>query len=287
MAILAALFALGSQVRRQDPDDRAGLGDHAPLRSRPGRPPDCCCSGSRSDRHLDGPAGRRPGAGRRRRSCSCSSRPGHRPGVGHPSGHADRRRSSCPASSAPSRWPSRRATTAGPGRIAAWRSARGYPLTVLLAVPARLPRRPGRLAQGPSLAHRWTDAHVPIVVKPGAYDEVAADLDARSARPASTSTAAGGAADDVRAGALAGGGRRRRVGASSCPTGWSSCTGPDLDILIYPMDLLISGARREGDRAARAAMASRLTTTGGAPDHHAPRRRRIEDRLTAWLAIAR
>jgi hypothetical protein len=55
---------------------------------------------------------------------------------------------------------------------------RGYPLTALLAV---LLVFLAGLAVGRkviSLARGWTDAHVPLVVLPGKYDEVAADLDA-------------------------------------------------------------------------------------------------------------
>ena len=37
-----------------------------------------------------------------------------------------------------------------------------------------------------SLARRWTDAHVPLVVEPGHYEDVARDLDDALSRPAST-----------------------------------------------------------------------------------------------------
>src|SRR4029077_5686553 len=62
-----------------------------------------------------------------------------------------------------------------PGTIAR-AIGRGYPLTALLAgllvfLACLAVGRKGR-----SVAHRWTDAHVPIVVQPGAYDKVAADL---------------------------------------------------------------------------------------------------------------
>ncbi len=55
--------------------------------------------------------------------------------------------------------------------------ARGYPLTVLLAVLLVFLAGLAIWRKAHSLARRWTDAHVPLVVKPGAYDEVAADLD--------------------------------------------------------------------------------------------------------------
>ena len=55
--------------------------------------------------------------------------------------------------------------------------------------------------------------------------------------------------------------------------------GPDLDILIYPMDLLISG-KPELVARARAAMASRLTTSAAHLTVSAEAQA-IEDRLAA------
>ena len=64
---------------------------------------------------------------------------------------------------------------AGRGAIEA--VARGYPLTVLLAVLLIFLAGLAIWRKAVSLMRRWTDAHVPMVVKPGAYDEVADDLD--------------------------------------------------------------------------------------------------------------
>src|SRR6478735_775800 len=55
--------------------------------------------------------------------------------------------------------------------------ARGYPLTVLLAVLLVFLAVLAIWRKAGSLARRWTDAHVPMVVNPGAYDQVADDLD--------------------------------------------------------------------------------------------------------------
>ena len=116
-----------------------------------------------------------------------------------------------------------------------------------------------------SLARRWADAHVPMVVKPGAYDQVADDLDkALTATPGSTSSRARRRrrcrCPPTGSPPLPAGRQRR-----SSPTGCSSLRGKDLDILIYPMDILISG-KPDAVTRARAAMASRLTTVGGPPD---------------------
>jgi hypothetical protein len=136
---------------------------------------------------------------------------------------------------------------------------RGYPLTALLAV---LLVFLAGLAVGRkviSLARGWTDAHVPLVVLPGKYDEVAADLDAAV-------TAAGLDVEPHLApaylamparwlAAVAG-----TSGASLVPERMIRLQGRDLDILIYAMDLLVSGKPKTVARA-RAAMASRLTTS--------------------------
>ena len=61
--------------------------------------------------------------------------------------------------------------------------ARGYPLTVLLSVLLIFLAGLAVYRKARSLAHRWTDAHVPLVVKPGAYDAVASDLDAAASPP--------------------------------------------------------------------------------------------------------
>jgi len=136
---------------------------------------------------------------------------------------------------------------------------RGYPLTVLLAVLLVFLAGLAVWRKGHSLARRWTDAHVPLVVKPGAYDQVAADLDravsdagleveprdapAAMSKPARWLAAVGGSNS-----------------SALVPDHMVQLHGPGLDILIYPMDLLISGKPDLVARA-RAAMASRLTTS--------------------------
>jgi hypothetical protein len=110
-----------------------------------------------------------------------------------------------------------------------------------------------------SLIRRWTDAHVPMVVKPGAYEQVANDLDRAlsdagfdlepKAAPAVMSKPARWLA------AIAG-----RSSSALVPDRMLQLQGPELDILIYPMDILISGKPDTVARA-RAAMASRLTTS--------------------------
>jgi hypothetical protein len=156
--------------------------------------------------------------------------------------------------------------------------ARGYPLTILLAVLLVFLALLAIWRKGISLVHRWTDAHVPMVVKPGAYEQVADDLDRAltdagfdltpETAPATMSKPAKWLA------AVAG-----RTSSSLVPDRMLRLRGADLDILIYPMDILISGKPDDVTRA-RAAMASRLTTSAAHLTVTAEAEA-IEDRLTA------
>ena len=137
--------------------------------------------------------------------------------------------------------------------------ARGYPLTILLAVLLVFLAALAIWRKLVSLARRWTDAHIPIVVDPGAYDQVASDLRRALAdagldlagvpAPATMSKPAKWLA------AIAG-----RGSGGLVPDRMLQLRGDDLDILIYPMDILIAGTPPAVARA-RAAMASRLTTS--------------------------
>lgn len=157
---------------------------------------------------------------------------------------------------------------------------RGYPVTLLLAVLLIFLAGLAIWRKGWSLAKRWTDAHVPFVVKPGAYDQVADDLDRAV-------TAAGMAVESSDApaamskparwlAAVAGG-----TSGSLVPERLVRLKGQDLDILIYPMDLLISGKPDLVARA-RAAMASRLTTSAAHLTVSAEAQA-VEDRLMALM----
>ncbi len=155
--------------------------------------------------------------------------------------------------------------------------ARGYPLTALLAVLLVFLAGLAAFRKAVSLKRGWTDAHVPLVVLPGRYDDVAADLDSAVttagldvtpvAAPAYLSKPARWLAAVAGPGAV-----------SLVPDRLIRLVGKDLDILIYPMDLLISGKPRDVARA-RAAMASRLTTSAAHLTISAEAQA-IEERLT-------
>lgn len=156
--------------------------------------------------------------------------------------------------------------------------ARGYPLTALLAVLLVFLAALSIWRKANSLRRGWVDAHVPIVVNAGAYEQVADDLDRAV-------TAAGLEVTPVTASAamskparwlalVAGPGSQSLV-----PDRLIQLDGQDLDILIYPMDLLISGKPELVNRA-RAAMASRLTSSAAHMTVSAEAQA-VEDRLTA------
>ena len=135
-----------------------------------------------------------------------------------------------------------------------------------------------------SVIRRRTDAHVPMVVKPGAYEQVADDLDRAltdagfdltpETAPATMSMPAKWLA------AVAG-----RTSSSLVPDRMLRLRGENLDILIYPMDILISGKGDDVTRA-RAAMASRLTTSAAHLTVTAEAQA-IEDRLTTLAGGSR
>ncbi len=156
--------------------------------------------------------------------------------------------------------------------------ARGYPLTVLLSVLLIFLAGLAVFRKAQSLAKRWTDAHVPLVIEPGKYDEVASDLDRAleaaglEVRPTSAPAAMSKPAKWLAS--VAGGSAGALV-----PDKLIQLDGKDLDILIYPMDLLISGKPALVARA-RAAMASRLTTSAAHLTVSAEAQA-VEDRLAA------
>jgi hypothetical protein len=156
--------------------------------------------------------------------------------------------------------------------------ARGYPLTALLAVLLVFLAGLGIWRKVTSVIKRWTDVHVPIVVRAAAYDKVASDL----------TTAIGAAGIEVTvtdAPAVMSKPARMLasvVGKDSStlvPERLIQLDGKDLDILIYPMSLLVSGKPDLVNRA-RAALASRLTTTA-AYMTTTEESQQVEDRLAA------
>jgi hypothetical protein len=136
---------------------------------------------------------------------------------------------------------------------------RGYPFTLVLAVTILTLAGVSLARKIRSLAKGWTDAHVPVVVKPGGYDRVLDDLhrvlDASglpvTPRPAPAVISLPPRLLDAVAGRALGG---------LVPDRLMVLSGPDLEVLVYPSDVAISGNKTAMARA-RAAIAVELTRT--------------------------
>lgn len=134
---------------------------------------------------------------------------------------------------------------------------RGYPFSFVLAVTIGILGFVSLARKLGSLAKRWNDAHVPVVVKPGGYDEVLGDLERVLdeaglevvTKPAPAILSLPPRLLDAVAG--------RSLGAL-IPDRLMVLSGRELEVLVYPSDVAISGTPRALARA-RAAIASRLT----------------------------
>jgi hypothetical protein len=134
---------------------------------------------------------------------------------------------------------------------------RGYPFTLVLALTIALLAVVSLIRKVRSLAKRWSDAHIPVVVKPGGYERVLADLEAVIDRagldvqpkPAPAVLSLPPRLLDKVAGKALGG---------LVPDRLMTLNGHDLEILVYPSDVAIAGSKDAMARA-RAAIAAELT----------------------------
>lgn len=136
---------------------------------------------------------------------------------------------------------------------------RGYPLSAVLALTLVLLAAVGVARFVHHLVKRWTDTHVAVVIKPGCYDKVLADLeramdDAKlDVTPVDAPTVLSVPARLL--GSIAGAGIRSLV-----PERLVQLRGEGLEVGLYPSDIAISGDKIHVARA-RAAIASRLVAT--------------------------
>ena len=134
---------------------------------------------------------------------------------------------------------------------------RGYPFTLVLAFTIVVLGAVSFVRKIRSLTKRWEDAHVPLVVKPGGYDRVIRDLervlDASeldvTIGPAPAVVSMPPRLLDKVAGRSLGG---------LVPDRLMLLRGRELEVLVYPSDVAISGTKLATARA-RAAIASTLT----------------------------
>jgi hypothetical protein len=136
---------------------------------------------------------------------------------------------------------------------------RGYPLSAAQAVTLVILAGVGIARFLHHKAIGWSDAHVAIVVRPGGYDQVVADLEAAlddaglpvDRRPAPLPLAIPGRI----LGRIAGPAMRSLV-----PDRPVELVGPGIEIGLYPSDIAIAGKKLPVAQA-RAAIATRLTST--------------------------
>jgi hypothetical protein len=146
---------------------------------------------------------------------------------------------------------------AGAGLVAG--VLRGYPFTLLLAITIGFLAIVALIRKLVSTAKRREDAHVAMIVKPGGYDAVLDDLRQTlghadlpvTAVPAPGVLSIPPKLLDKIAGPSLG---------ALVPDELMLLKSRDLDILVYPSDLAISGTKQAVARA-RAAMAARLTSS--------------------------
>ena len=134
---------------------------------------------------------------------------------------------------------------------------RGYPLTALLGLSLGLLALIALARRIRSLMRRWSDGHVPVIVKPGRYESVLSDLE--SALDAADLRVT--RRDAPRPLALPGRLLGRVAGAgimSLVPDRLVQLVGENLEVGVYPADVAISGSKERVARA-RAALATRLT----------------------------
>jgi hypothetical protein len=147
-----------------------------------------------------------------------------------------------------------------PGTSGALREClRGYLLAPLIAGLLVFLAGVGIARKIRSKRRGWGDSHVPIVVKPGGYDQMVVDLQDALVRVGLSVTA-----EDAPwvltvparlVGAVAGSNVRKLR-----PDRLIELTGPRLRVGLYPSDIAISGPNPDRTRA-RAAILSRLATT--------------------------
>jgi hypothetical protein len=135
---------------------------------------------------------------------------------------------------------------------------RGYPFTLILALTIVILAVVSLVRKARSLTKRWEDAHVPVVVKPGGYDQVLdqlhevldeAGLDVEP-KPAPAVLSLPPRLLDAVAGKALGG---------LVPDRLMLLAGRDLEVLVYPSDVAIAGSKEAVARS-RAAIAAELTT---------------------------
>ena len=155
---------------------------------------------------------------------------------------------------------------------------RGYLLAPLISGLLIFLAAVGIVRKIRSKRHGWSDIHVPIVVKPGGYDQLVADLeDALASAKLAVTASDAPRVLTVPAWLLT------RVAGDNVrklrPDRLIELRGSDLRIGLYPSDIAMSGGLKDRTRA-RAAILSRLAVTS-AHQTTSEEAQAVEDRLAA------
>jgi len=134
---------------------------------------------------------------------------------------------------------------------------RGYPFAFVLDLVMVVLTVVAVVRRLRALSKRWQDTHIPVVVKPGRYEQVLRDLSA-------TLDEAGMENEPRDAGRFVSDPPKLldkvagRALGTLVPDRMMLLVGPDLEVLVYPSDVAISGTKQRVARA-RAAIATKLT----------------------------
>jgi hypothetical protein len=158
---------------------------------------------------------------------------------------------------------------------------RGYILAPLISGLLLFLAAVGIARKARSKRHGWSDAHVPIVVQEGGYEQLVTDMQEALASAGLSATAR-----DAPSVLAAPGWLLTRAAGSNVrklrPDRLMTLDGPDLTVGVYPSDIAISGTTGQRTRA-RAAILSRLTTSAVHLTMSAEAQE-VEDRLRALAA---
>jgi hypothetical protein len=166
------------------------------------------------------------------------------------------------------------------GLAAVGQILRGYPLAVVMGAMFLFLPAVGLDRKVRSMRRGWSDAHVPIVVKPGGYERMVSDLQAALAAAGLRLTieeAPGILSVPGRTLALIG---DRNV-SGLVPDRLVELHAPGLEIGVYPSDIAVAGATHER-LLARAVVVSRLATTS-AHFTTSAESQAVEDRLAELM----
>ncbi len=161
---------------------------------------------------------------------------------------------------------------------------RGYPLTLLIVGLGSLLPAVGLFRTVGNVRRGWSDAHIPIVVKPGAYDQLVDDVRSALADDHVETTLHPAPAIFAIPGKLLGLIAAHDV-EGLVPDRLVELRRPDLEVAVFPSDIAIRGTP-SARIAARAVLMTKVATTAAHLTTSAESQK-LEDRIQAVAASGR